>query len=523
MIDSPISMYVPARNAERTLPACVSAIQAQTRTPDELFILADPRSTDRTLEVARALGVPTIEQTGDTLGSARNQALMAARHRWVACCDSDVNIQPDWLARLADRRGEGAAGIGGQSLEHIRTPFDEWRALQMPHHWGPHAFRNPFMLVSEVLFDRDALVGIGGYRDDLNYYEDSDLCQRLRDAGFDLFYEPAAVAHHQRSDHLLSLLDLRWKYSEYRQQHLLDRYADLVRKTAVNHEYASTTLSRSLARGRECLSYISFLLYFHHLLMDLRSLQSRRPLMSAAHRAACERRLLGTAIQAAAASAPDLAERVQQDLVGRIALEPGMHPVQLLPVWAAYEHDVAEAVQRFVRELEPVLHVIGTSCRYLHEETPRESVAKLSAVSPQAMQSVLARLELHPWVGTSLRDDLLRRWPEIQGIDIVGTASDKERAALQSTGTREATAEACIVPHLEARVDPLGAFQELSTRYRRLVACYRAPARFIAGLDVASAADLAAAAAAGGWTIEHFDTLVGRTRLTLSTKNVGLP
>jgi hypothetical protein len=48
------------------------------------------------------------------------------------------------------------------------------------------------------------------------------------------------------------------------------------------------------------------------------------------------------------------------------------------------------------------------------------------------------------------------------------------------------------------------------------VVCYQPPARFVPGLDVPSAGDLASAAAAAGWAIERFDTLVGRTRLMLS-------
>src|SRR5690606_37287297 len=144
----------------------------QTRPPDELFILLDPRSTDGTEEVARSLDVPVIAQTGNTLGAARNEAICAAQHRWIASCDSDVVINPEWLESLAAQRAEGLAGIGGRTRERVRNLCDAWRALHMPHHWGEYPLRNPFMLVSEVLFNGDALRAVGGYRADLNYYED---------------------------------------------------------------------------------------------------------------------------------------------------------------------------------------------------------------------------------------------------------------------------------------------------------------------------------------------------------------
>jgi hypothetical protein len=73
-----------------------------------------------------------------------------------------------------------------------------------------------------------------------------------------------------------------------------------------------------------------------------------------------------------------------------------------------------------------------------------------------------------------------------------------------------------LAAHLEARPDPVGVFAEIPAGIGRLVACYQPLERLIPGLDVPLAADLASAAAAAGWTIERFDTLVGRTRLMLS-------
>jgi glycosyltransferase involved in cell wall biosynthesis len=523
MNDQPVSMYVPARNAERTLAECIAAVRAQTRPPDELFILVDPRSSDRTLEVARQLNLPLIEQTGATLGSARNQALLAARHDWVASCDSDVNIEPDWLERLAARRNEGAVAVGGASFENARTPIDEWRALQMPHHWGEHSFRNPFMLVSEVMFDRRALLAIGGYRDDLNYYEDSDLCQRLRDAGYDLLYEPTAKAYHQRSDSLMSLLTLRWKYSEYRQKHLLDRYTDLPRKAAVNHEYAITTLARLLARAREDLSYISFLLFFHHLLMDLRSLHSRRPLLSAAQRGDEERRVLEAALAELAMRSVDLASHVRRDLPPTPPSGDATLSTQPLPAWTPFAESMTAAANAFVGELSTsLLATIESSARYLRGELSRHDVVSMPTVSREELGRSLRELPIQPLTG-SLVADIRKQWPDAASIRIEGPAHPSERSAVETVPAESSADNAVrVILHLEGRPDPSAAFAEVPKEYARLVACYQPPARFIPGLDVCTAAELASASAAAGWTIERFDTLVGRTRLMLSRKRISL-
>lgn len=541
--DGPISMYVPARNAERTLDACVQSILAQTRRPDELFIVVDPRSSDDTVGVARATGVRVIAQRGPTLGAARNEAILAARFPRIASCDSDVILEPDWLEHLAAHGEPNSAGVGGRTVERERHPCDAWRAIHMPHHWGEHPFRNPFMLVSEVMFDRDALLAVGGYRDDLNYYEDSDLCQRLRDAGYDLYYEPAAVATHQRTDDLHGLLTLRWKYSEYRQKPLMDRFAGLLRKVEVNREYATNTLAKLLARGREELSYISFLLYFHHLVLDLRSFLSRRPLVEEPTRRALECRLAAGAARGVNDWDERLGRQVADDLRrlapgadGRDVLNPGLLP----PAWGSYLSSVRTAVQAFCAELtSPVLAAIAGSAGYVHGRADREDVARLPGPSASVLQSALDRMPLGRVVDHTFIQTIRQAWPDATACVPIGRLNEEEHEALEHmtpcqesapAGRRRHTSAAggpeprsrrpgqvvAVAGHLEASAEPLAVFEHVEPGVGRLVACYQPPGRFVPGLDVISAAELASAASAAGWTIERFDTLVGRTRLLLS-------
>jgi glycosyltransferase involved in cell wall biosynthesis len=520
--DAPISFYIPARNAARTLADCIRSVLAQTRPPDELFIVVDPRSTDDTARIAAGSGWPVLEQRGPTLGAARNEAIRAARHRWLASCDSDVVLESGWLARLAARRDQGDfAGIGGRTVENVRSLFDEWRALHMPHHWGEHALRNPFMLVSEVLFDRRALMAMGGYRDDLNYYEDSDLCQRIREAGYDLLYEPAAVASHQRSDSLLGLLGLRWKYSEYRQKPLMDRYDGLIRKCAVNREYALTTLSRSIARGRERLSYVSFLLFFHHMVLDLRSLLTRRPLIRFESRAEYERQLVERLIAVVAGHHPGLAEWIEFDLETLRCLATTAEPRDdTAPGWRLYLDRAAGAADSFCREvLRSLLPVIDASARVAHAQVDSTAMPPLETPPAADLAAALNELPLQPVVDEGFCQSIRRHWGMATRFETAGPVTAQERDVLgrkNNKATQNGDAPVLLAPHLEARVDPTGLFGEVDGTARRLVACYRPPGRFIPGLDVASASDLASAAAAAGWTIENFDTFVGATRLFLS-------
>jgi glycosyltransferase involved in cell wall biosynthesis len=211
-----VTMYVPARNADRTLAAALDSIAAQTVTPADVIVVVDTRSTDTTRDIAHGSGATVIEQYDGMLGVARNHAIEACRTTWLASCDSDVVLDPTWLERLIDaasRRNDldRIAAIGGCTEEFSHTDADRWRAVNMPHNWGPAPFDNPFMLVSEMMASVHALRAVGGYRADLFCYEDSDLCQRLRHAGYTLAYEPTAVARHDRRDTVRFALYGRWR------------------------------------------------------------------------------------------------------------------------------------------------------------------------------------------------------------------------------------------------------------------------------------------------------------------------
>jgi len=58
-------------------------------------------------------------------------------------------------------------------------------------------FFNPFFANANVAFRREALEAVGGYDDRCQTGEDVDVSIRLSRAGWELWYEPAAIIQHQ--------------------------------------------------------------------------------------------------------------------------------------------------------------------------------------------------------------------------------------------------------------------------------------------------------------------------------------
>ena len=98
------SVLVLTLNEERNLPACL----ASARASDDLVVL-DSGSSDRTCEIARALGARVFSHPFENFAQQRNHAngTLPFRHPWVFHLDADERLTPELSAELADFQDRG--------------------------------------------------------------------------------------------------------------------------------------------------------------------------------------------------------------------------------------------------------------------------------------------------------------------------------------------------------------------------------------------------------------------------------
>ncbi len=125
-----VSLVIPVRNEEESLPSLLESIRRQTHRPAEV-ILVDGGSTDETVRVARRSATPeeqvrVIETTGATPGRGRNIGIAAARHEWVALTDAGIRLEPDWLENLvAEARADRELMVVYGNYEALTGTFFE--------------------------------------------------------------------------------------------------------------------------------------------------------------------------------------------------------------------------------------------------------------------------------------------------------------------------------------------------------------------------------------------------------------
>ena len=88
---SGLSVVTLARDEERNIAACLASVAWA----DERLVVLDPRTRDRTAEVARELGARVVERPFVDFADQHQAALALASHGWVLSLDADERVTPD--------------------------------------------------------------------------------------------------------------------------------------------------------------------------------------------------------------------------------------------------------------------------------------------------------------------------------------------------------------------------------------------------------------------------------------------
>ncbi|MGN1360434.1 MAG: glycosyltransferase family 2 protein [Kiritimatiellia bacterium] len=104
MIDTSVSVILPAYNAEGTLLPTLKALTFQTLPPKEI-LLVDDGSTDQTVPLAERFqatcpSLRLLRQSHKGVSAARNLALEHATGEWLAFCDADDIPEPELYQHL---------------------------------------------------------------------------------------------------------------------------------------------------------------------------------------------------------------------------------------------------------------------------------------------------------------------------------------------------------------------------------------------------------------------------------------
>ena len=209
------SVIVPVYNHVRFTAACLNSILRELSTIPCEVIVVDDGSTDGTAEYLASCSGLTVVTHAKNQGFVRsvNDGAAVARGRFLHFLNNDTLVTPGWMAALLrtfDSR-DSVGAVGSQ----LRAPdgmISEAGALVWRDGNAANFARGRSATDPSVCFPREVdycsgaslmvraelFTELGGFSPEFApaYYEDVDLCFRLRVAGYRVMYTPESVVVH---------------------------------------------------------------------------------------------------------------------------------------------------------------------------------------------------------------------------------------------------------------------------------------------------------------------------------------
>jgi glycosyltransferase involved in cell wall biosynthesis len=214
-LNGTITVAVCTLDRASVLAGCLDALDVQSPRPPGIDVLVvDNGSTDDTAAVVAAhASARRVVEPVRGLSHARNAALREARSDLVAFLDDDARPEPGWADALvaAADRWPGAGAIGGPVVLEWLAPRPAWLGPELERWYSGRDLGAAARVLGEgehpvganLAVRRGAASDVGGFDPELGRVgaslgseEEIDLLRRLRSAGWDVGWEPAASVRH---------------------------------------------------------------------------------------------------------------------------------------------------------------------------------------------------------------------------------------------------------------------------------------------------------------------------------------
>ncbi|MFM1723826.1 glycosyltransferase [Rhodococcus sp. PAM 2766] len=275
-----VSVVIAAKNVKGIIDVQLTALARQDYDGAFEVVVADNGSTDGLEQfllhhpLRDRLRMSCVDaSTAPGVSHARNVGVARSAGAFVAFCDADDRVRPDWLRHLAQaaaRFDAVAGGLDGRPLSSERSAA--WRPLSAVTTQPSSAnARFPWGGGGNMGIWRDVFDEIGGWDTSYVYaLEDMEFSWRLQLRGRSLGWEPRAVVDYRLRDDLRSLCRQSFAYGRGEVQLYRDHRATcmsgrpvpylvlLIALIAVRNPLLPVTLTR-LPRG-QWLWHVSALL-----------------------------------------------------------------------------------------------------------------------------------------------------------------------------------------------------------------------------------------------------------------------
>ncbi len=215
--DPDVSIVIPIYNAVDYTIACLEAVRALRTGFRYEVIVMDDCSTDSRVSVLQSVVGLRYVRNDRNLGFLRNcnRGAELARGRFVVFLNNDTRVDEDWLDPLVETLlDDPTIGLVGSKLIYPDGRLQEAGGIifQNGSGWNYGRFEDPnhpdynhardvdYVSGASIMVERSYFRALGGFDERFApaYYEDTDLCFRIRADGRRVVYQPlSSVVHYE--------------------------------------------------------------------------------------------------------------------------------------------------------------------------------------------------------------------------------------------------------------------------------------------------------------------------------------
>ncbi len=153
-----VSVVIPARDEEGSLPHLLRSLRGQSPPPEEIIVV-DDGSADRTAELARAAGARVIASAPLPAGWrgkawACQQGADAAAHDTLIFMDADTRFEPDGLPAVCRAFAERGGALSIAAFQTLEKPAEQLSAFFVWVMTAGSELFGPFLMVSKADYEK---------------------------------------------------------------------------------------------------------------------------------------------------------------------------------------------------------------------------------------------------------------------------------------------------------------------------------------------------------------------------------
>ena len=215
-----VSVVIPTFNSERFLERCLRSVRGQTY-PNVEVIVVDNYSRDKTREIAKKYADRVVLCRAGR-SKAKNVGVNLAKGDYVLFIDSDMELSRRVIEECLEAV-EKDERVGGVVIPERSVGDSFWVRVR--------DFERSFYAGTEVesarFFRKDLVLKVGGFDEDIVFFEESTLPQKIAALGFNVKVRIKAEILHHEGDFFIwkwlkkklhygrSAIDYKEKYGGY--------------------------------------------------------------------------------------------------------------------------------------------------------------------------------------------------------------------------------------------------------------------------------------------------------------------